>query len=275
MSADIFAGQPSDPDLLAELYDIEHDHVSEDLEFYRELARRHSGPVLDLGCGSGRLFGSLLQGGASRVVGVDGTPALLRRAESRIQSTPALAAAQAEGRLAVMLGDVRHLDVGVLRRTLGGRAGLIVLAGVLPHVDGPEEALTLLAGIAALLGRRGTAVLDDLGPAQLPSRDLPLSVDWRRMIDGREIVRRSRLMVRDAPEGLRVVFSTIVDVGQPDGTIARLPASHKLWYPSDDALSALVGRSGLAVELAYGSHDLDPLGGESDRRILLVRRAVE
>ena len=125
-----------------------------------------------------------------------------------------------------------------------------------------------------LLAPRGVAVLDDIGPGLLPTRDLPLSVDWHRVVDGREIVRRSQLMVRQAPEGLRVAFSTLVDVGQPDGTIARLPASHRLWYPSDDALTALVGQAGLAVELAYGSHDLEALVPDSDRRVFLVRRAA-
>jgi hypothetical protein len=148
------------------------------------------------------------------------------------------------------------------------------MAGVLPHLDGPEEALGMLSGLRRLLAPRGLLVLDDIGPGQLPTRDLPLSVDWRRVIDGREVVRRSQLAVRQAPEGLRVAFSTLVDVGQPDGTIARLPASHQLWYPSDDALAALVGKAGLAVELAYGSHELEALVPDSDRRIFLVRRAT-
>jgi hypothetical protein len=79
---------------------------------------------------------------------------------------------------------------------------------------------------------------------------------------------------RDAPEGLRVAFSTMVDLGQPDGTIARLPASHRLWYPSSTALTALVREAGLAVELAYGSHDLDPLDADGVRRILVVQPAA-
>ncbi len=80
-------------------------------------------------------------------------------------------------------------------------------------------------------------------------------------------------MVREAPEGLRVAFSTLVDVGRPDGTIARLPASHRLWYPSPVVLRTLVREAGLAEELAYGSHDLDPPAEDSERRIHLVRRA--
>jgi SAM-dependent methyltransferase len=274
VSGDIFAGQPSDPDKLAEIYDLEHDQVTEDLAFYREQARRHGRAVLDLGCGSGRLLRAFVDGGAGRVVGVDASPALLRRADARIATDPLLAEAAGGGRLTVVEGDVRHLDRASLRAALHGGASLVALAGVLPHLDGPEEALRTLAGIGALLGPRGVAVIDDLGPGLLPQRDLPLSLDWRRVVDGTEIVRRSQLMLREAPEGLRVAFSTIVDVGRPDGTIARLPASHALWYPSLDALRKLVREAGLVEELAYGSHDLDALRDDSERRILVVRRAA-
>ena len=275
MSADIFGGQPSDPDMLAAVYDLEHDEVVEDFAFYRELARRAGGAVLDLGCGSGRLFGSLLQRGVQRLVGVDGSPALLRRARERLRAQPELAVAQDDGRLVLLEGDVRHLSRDRLREALGARASLVVLAGVLPHLDGPEDALAMLSGLRPLLAPRGVAVLDDIGPGQLPTRDLPLSLDWRRVVDGRDVVRRSQLQVRQAPEGLRVAFSTLVDVGQPDGTIARLPASHRLWYPSGEALTALVGKAGLAVELSYGSHDLEALAPNSDRRIFVVRRATD
>jgi SAM-dependent methyltransferase len=274
VSADIFAGQPSDPDLLAELYDLEHDLVVEDHVFYREMARRAGGAVLDLGCGSGRLAIRFLVGGATRVVGVDGSAALLRRAAARVAADPRLAAAAAEGRITLVEGDVRHLGLLDLRGPLGGTAALVVAAGVLPHLDGPEEALQMLTGAAQLLDG-GALVLDDLGPALLPERDLPLSLDWRRELGGRTVVRRSQLTRHEAPEGLRVLFSTIVDVGRPDGTIARLPASHRLWYSSTDALTALVREAGLKVEHAYGSHDLDPLDAASERRILVIRRAVD
>jgi len=266
VTADIFGSQPADEDKLAELYDLEHDDVVEDLPFYRELARRTGGPVLDLGCGSGRLFASLLEGGAPRLLGIDGSAALVRRAEARIAGAERLAEAARDGRLSVMRGDVRALSTLNIRE----RFDLALAVGVLPHLDGPEDALRLLGGTRAVLARGGRLVIDDLGPAEMPDRDMPLSVDWRRALDGREVVRRSELVRRESPEGLRVAFSTIADAVQPDGTIARLPASHELWYPSPEALSALVMQAGMVVELSYGSHDLEPLGRASRRRIYVV-----
>lgn len=266
MSADIFASQPADEDRLAELYDLEHDELTEDFDFYRELTRRTAGPVLDLGCGSGRLFGTLLEGGAPRILGLDASSALLRRAEARIAGDERLAAAARDGRLSVMRGDVRAISTLNIRE----RFDLAVAVGVLPHLDGPEDALRLLGGVRSVLARGGRLVIDDLGPAEMPVRDMPLSIDWKREMDGREVVRRSELVRRESPEGLRVAFSTIADAVQPDGTIARLPASHQLWYPSPEALSALVKQAGMVVELSYGSHDLEPLGLESGRRIYVV-----
>ena len=266
MSADIFGAQPADEDRLAEIYDLEHDDLVADFPFYRELVRHAAGPVLDLGCGSGRLFATLLEAGVPRLLGIDGSPALVRRAEARIAADPGLAQAAGEGRLSVMRGDVRAISTLNIRE----RFDLAVAVGVLPHLTGPEDALRLLGGVRSVLARGGRLVIDDLGPAEMPDRDMPLSVDWRRTLGGREVVRRSELVRRESPEGLRVGFSTIADAVQPDGTIARLPASHELWYPSPEALAALVRQAGMVVELSYGSHDLDPLGRTSERRIFVV-----
>jgi SAM-dependent methyltransferase len=262
--SDILAGQPADAALLAEIYDIEHDAIDEDLVFYREMARRHRGPAIDLGCGSGRLVGALLAGGASRIVGVDGSPSLLERADARIAADGSLRAARAAGRIELARGDVRQL-----RR--GDRFTLAILAGVLAHLDGPESALRTLVRAAALLAKDGVLVIDTLGPGGLPARDMPLSVDWERSDGGRRFVRRSRLERREAPEGLRVSYATLTDVVQADGTIARLPASYRLWYPSPAALVALAAEAELAVESVFGSHDLDPIDDGSERCIVVAR----
>jgi SAM-dependent methyltransferase len=197
-------------------------------------------------------------------VGIDGSPSLLERAEVRIASNPQLAAARAEGRIELVDGDVRRV-----RR--GDHFKLAVMASVIAHLDGPEDALRALVCARRLLAKGGILVLDTLGPAGLPLHDLPLSVDWERSEGGRRMVRRSRLERRETPEGLRVSYATLTDVVRADGTIARLPASWRLWYPSAAALVALAAEAELAVESVFGSHDLDPLNEESERCIVIAR----
>ncbi|MCV0403739.1 MAG: class I SAM-dependent methyltransferase [Chloroflexi bacterium] len=265
--SDILAGQPADEAALAEIYDLEHDAIVEDFAFYREMARRQGGAVIDLGCGSGRLFESFLAGGAERIVGVDGSAALLERAEARIGVHPALAKARADGRIELVEADVR----GVARKD---RFALAVLSGVIAHLDGPEDAVRALTAARRLLDRGGVVIVDTLGPGGLPPHDLPLSVDWEKQAGDRRIVRRSRLVRNEVPEGLRVAYSTLTDVVRADGTISRLPASFRLWYPSAAALAALAEEAGLEVEAVLGSHDLDPLDTDSDRCIVVARPAT-
>ncbi|MEO7294761.1 MAG: class I SAM-dependent methyltransferase [Candidatus Limnocylindria bacterium] len=250
--------------MLAEIYDLEHDQIDEDLPFYREMSRRHPGAAIDLGCGSGRLFEPLLGGGATRIVGIDGSPSLVKRAEMRIAAHERLRTAMTEGRIELAVGDVRRV-----RRS--DRFPLAILAGVVAHLEGPEDALRALLAARRLLARDGVLVIDTLGPGGLPPHDLPLSVDWERSDDGRRIVRRSRLERREAPEGLRVSYATLTDVVRPDGTIARLPASFRLWYPSPAVLVALAAEAELAVESVFGSHDLEPLDEHSERCIVVAR----
>jgi SAM-dependent methyltransferase len=265
--SDILGGQPSDEAVLAELYDLEHDEITEDLAFYREWARRAKGAIIDLGCGSGRLFGPLLRGGARKIVGIDGSPALLERARARIARDEALHRAHDEGRIELALGDVR-----TARHP--HRFSLAILAGVLAHLDGPEEGLRALIAARGLLKPDGTLILDTLGPGALPRHDLPLSVDWERRVDGRRVVRRSRLTRTEAPHGLWVDYATLTDLAEADGTIARLPASFRLWYPSSAALIGLANEAALEVDAAYGSHDLESLGDGSERCIVVLRRAA-
>jgi len=261
--SDILAGQPADERLLAELYDLEHDEIVEDLAFYRTWAHRHPSAVLDLGCGSGRLFRSFLDGGAQRVVGVDGSPALLERATARIEADDVLRTADADARIELAVGDVRTIS----RRE---RFSLVVLAGVMAHLDGPEDALRVLSAAGRLLQPDGALIVDQLGPGGLPADDLPLSLDWERRLGDRRVVRRSRLDRHEAPEGLRVEYSTLTDVVEADGTITRLPAGFRLWYPSPEVTVALAGEANLEVVAAFGSHDLGPLDARSERCIVVL-----
>ena len=220
--------------------------------------------MIDLGCGSGRLFEALLAGGAKRIVGIDGSPSLLARAAARIDRHASLRDAHARGRIELTQGDVRRVQ-------RPDRFALAILAGVLSHLDGPEDALRALSAARKLLEPDGKVIVDVLGPGGLPPHDLPLSLDWERTWGDRRFVRRSRLERRETPEGLRVTYATLTDVVLADGRITRLPASFRLWYPPAAALVALAGEAELAVLAIYGSHDLEPLDHYSERCIIVAR----
>ena len=66
---------------LAALYDLDAPHgQSPAVDWFRAIARRTGGPILELGCGTGRVAIPLAEDG-HEVVGLDRSPAMLARAE--------------------------------------------------------------------------------------------------------------------------------------------------------------------------------------------------
>ncbi|HIE57968.1 MAG TPA: class I SAM-dependent methyltransferase [Anaerolineales bacterium] len=65
------------------LYHSHHKNVTEDLPFWRTLARWQGDPVLELGCGTGRVLLPLAQDGRI-VYGIDNSPAMLSFLQQRI-----------------------------------------------------------------------------------------------------------------------------------------------------------------------------------------------
>lgn len=90
---------------------------SADVQFYRSLAEEAGSPVLELGCGTGRVALPLASAGF-RVVGLDRSPPMLEIAEQKRQA----ASAEARGRLELVQGDMTDFD---LQRAFR----LVVIAG--------------------------------------------------------------------------------------------------------------------------------------------------
>lgn len=78
-----------------------------DVEFYRGLARETGGPILDVGCGTGRVA-MVLAADGHEVVGVDVSAPMLQVAERHRASLPAGTAA----RLTFQQGDMTRLSLG-------------------------------------------------------------------------------------------------------------------------------------------------------------------
>src|ERR1700704_6497566 len=73
-----------------------------DVPFWRNLALQAGGPVLELGCGTGRITIPLGRAGVS-IVGVDRSEPMLARARQRIRR------ARLVGRVRLIRADIRHL----------------------------------------------------------------------------------------------------------------------------------------------------------------------
>ena len=72
----------------AEVYDTVYADVREDIPFYVDAARRSEGPVLELGCGTGRVTVPIAEAGLD-VTGLDSSPAMLDVGRRKLQASPA------------------------------------------------------------------------------------------------------------------------------------------------------------------------------------------
>lgn len=81
--------------------------VEGDVDFYRRLAKETGGPVLDVGCGTGRVAIPLAEAGL-QVVGVDRSGPMLRVAERHRSSLPT----EVASRLSFVEADMAALDLG-------------------------------------------------------------------------------------------------------------------------------------------------------------------
>src|SRR5689334_16513004 len=112
-------------DAYAPFYDWENARTlgRRDVRFWRRLAATADGPVLELGCGTGRISRPLARAGVD-LVGVDRSAAMLERARTNRGSTS----------LRLVRGDIRFL-------TFRDRAFRMVIApyGILQSLTSPRD----------------------------------------------------------------------------------------------------------------------------------------
>ena len=146
-----------------------------DIEFYRKLAREAYGPVLEIGCGTGRILLPIAVEGIP-CMGLDASPRMLDALRRR-QPPPTL-------RLACKA--MQSFDLGPDRFTL-------IFAGfrVLQHLYTVEEQLACLACVRRHLAPGGTFAFDVFAPdlGRLALTREPEREDVRFEQDDEEIVR--------------------------------------------------------------------------------------
>src|SRR5919202_385366 len=125
-------------------HDVECGSYNADLDLWRELADAAGGPLLDIGCGTGRVALDLAERGHD-VTAVDSSPALVR----------ALAARARERGLRVRaeVADARAL-------AFGARFALAIAPmQVVQLLDGPEGRAAMLAALRLHLRAGGVLAL--------------------------------------------------------------------------------------------------------------------
>lgn len=137
-----------------------------DIPFWRNLALQAGGPVLELGCGTGRISLPLGRAGV-RLIGIDRSEPMLVRARARLRR------AKLTGTVSLIRGDIRHLPLSPKtptgRRAKGQRGMAMVMApyGVLQSLLQERDLAATLKAVHGVLQPGGTFGLELV--ADLPS----------------------------------------------------------------------------------------------------------
>jgi SAM-dependent methyltransferase len=259
---------PRDPFEDALLYDWEYRRRRDDVRFYGTLADERGGPILDLGCGTGRLMLPLLRAGHV-VVGIDRAPAMLARAAARLRRL----APGVRRRALLLRADLRQAPV---RR----RFELAIAAfHTIQHLATDRELARFFAGVARTLRPGGWFVFDTFAPNArfLGRANEPDDRRWARArfkhpTTGRptEYSESYRLTGRLLTTTFH--YRAVGPRQRRDRADRRVELAHRLLSP--DEIARLAAGSGLAVIASWGGFDWQPLDGETEQHVFLLRRGT-
>ena len=239
---------------IGEWYDAEHDPIVEDVALYLQLAEIVGDPILELGCGSGRILAPLAAAGYD-VTGVDRSAHMLERARTRLG---------AEG-VKLLFAEMDQLPTD-----LAGQHGLVILShNTLLHATTTEAQRAVLTAARTALDPRGMLVIDVVNPIA----DLASPGDQRVTLEGRwdtgDGCSVSKFSTRSVNQATQRV-STDIWYDQVDvrGAVTRYMVRLELRYVTAAELLLLLELSGFVEPQLYGTYDLDPYVDDSPRIIV-------
>jgi SAM-dependent methyltransferase len=246
---------------IARFYDAENTDKDDDLRLYLELADRYGGPIVDIGCGTGRVMIPLAQQGYE-VHGIDSEPAMLERARRRRDASPAL-----KNNMVLHQGDVLTYSLDhQFRLTLVPYNGLM-------HFHDQETQLAALRRLRAWTADDGLLVLDLPNAGEVFATQETDAIMMERTFlepeSGHMVMQQSFSYLDRTQQLLRVTW--IYDEITADGVVKRTFAPLVLYYYFFSEVKLLLQMTGFEVEAVYGDTAYGPFEDGCERMIVFAR----
>jgi len=237
------------------LYHIHHSLEAEDIAFWKTLARRFGSPVLELGCGTGRVLRPLAE--ASRhVVGLDRDLQMLFFLQESLSSVE-------KARVRLLCADFRRFGVGM-------RFPLIVMpCNTFSPLDRRGQVQTL-QGVRRHLLPEGVFVVSQPNPhllASLPENSSPeVEITFPHPRTGNPV----QVLSEWTRSGDGVVFRWHYDHLLPDGQVQRQTLTTRHALQSPEMLLVAFERAGLSVQALYGDYAQNDFRDDSPWLIVMA-----
>jgi ubiquinone/menaquinone biosynthesis C-methylase UbiE len=235
-----------------------------DIAFYRDTAISYGDPVLELGCGTGRVTKAIAEAG-HRITGMDISQRMLERASERLADLDD----DAKERVQLIEGDMTRFELGEKFRLV------IVPFRPFQHLLDIRQQMSCLDCVARHLVRGGKLIVDFF------------QTDPRRMHDP-EFLQERLVAEYDMSGGRRVKLTErvaafhraeqrndvemIYAVNHADGRTESLRFAFTVRYFFRYEVEHLLARCGYRVGAVYGSFDRSPLLNDSPEMIFVAER---
>ncbi len=244
----------------AEYYDL-FTEWREDTDFFITIAKQYGGPVLEVGCGTGRVTKHIAAAG----IGIDGFDSSPERLRIAREALPAASGVK------FFCQDMRDFS-------LPGSYQLVMFPyRVLQELATTAEKIQCLSRVGDHLEEGGLVLIDNYNPSiPMLARDPAASarVTEKTGPNGEIIRRTDRVVSRDylnQTQQLEVVY----DVKHADGRAEHHVIPYETSYMFRFELEHLLARSGFAIREIWGGFEFEPFGqGASDELIVLAERVA-
>ncbi len=242
-------------DAYAPFYDWENAQTvgRRDVPFWRRLAKSADGPVLELGCGTGRVSRPLAKAGVD-LVGIDRSAPMLARA---VAKSPTRQLAK------FVRGDIRSLPFAD-----ESFATVIAPYGILQSLTKPRDLTATLASVARVLAAGGTFGID-LVP------DVPKWQEYENRVQLRGKARGAHLTLRESVRQDRARRLTTFEQTYLErrGTHTREHHFELVFRTvSVPQMARHLARAGFAVQAVLGDYRGREWDDRADVWIILARK---
>jgi SAM-dependent methyltransferase len=256
-------------EFVAEYYDVIPLHAQRaDLVFWLQLASKANGPILELGCGTGRVLSELAKAGYS-VDGIDSSAAMLAKCRAKVEAL----APDVRKRIRVVQADMTKFKLGKMY------ALVIAPFRAFAHLIDIDDQVACLQSVHACLSQSGRLVLDLFNPDPARMHDarfLSEIVEFQNLLlpDGRKLGRSSRT-ASFHPAKQYNDTELIYYVENPDGSKERLVHDFPIRLFFRYEIENLLERCHFRVINVFGGYDQSDYADRSAEMVVVAEKRLK
>lgn len=251
---------------VAELYDHVVPYATRgDIEFFVDEALAANGPVLEVGCGTGRVLIPTAQAGVM-ITGLDASEAMLQRCREKLAVEPA----KVQERVELVVGDMRGF---ALKQTF---ALATFPFRPFQHLLTVDDQLRCLTTIHRHLDRGGRLILDLFNPSIDFLANRPIGLEMPEgpattLPDGRKLERTFKIAQHDRFAQVNDI-ELIYHVTYPDGRTEHSVHGFRMRYIFRYEAEHLLARAGFVVDQLFAGYDRSAYGATYPGELIFIAR---